>query len=204
MKRLRCVLSVLLIIAMLTGIVPLDEIRRTAHAEPSGPHGENLTNSSTVVDLEALKAIIDDDTDSNDDGLPDQLKRMLGLDPELADTIGDGISDKFKLENGLDPLKYDTYDIDISDFYALTKGNEDISITAALLDDDMDGDGIPDIQDVDIDGDRVPNAVDLSPFSHLEPAESHRINLTTSGKAADLRLQVQPGTGAAGRGGARR
>jgi len=192
MRKFKPLLSILLILIMITGLIPLELLHERAFAEPNGPHGDNLTNSSTVVDLEALKAIIDDDTDSNDDGLPDQLKRMLGLDPELEDTIGDGLSDKFKLENSLDPLKYDTNGIGISDFYALTKGNEDINITADMLDEDMDGDGIPDIQDEDIDGDRVPNAVDLSPFSHLEPAESQQINLTTSGKAADLRLQVQP------------
>src|SRR6056297_591909 len=154
-KKIKKIISTLIVISLVISAIPLYTYLKLAYGEP------NLTNSSTVVDLEALKAIIDDNTDSNEDGLPDQLKRILGLNPLLEDSNNDGMSDKFKLDNGLDPLKQDTNDIGISDFYALTKGDEEKSLTADLLTEDFDEDGTYDIEDIDIDGDRVSNGVDL-------------------------------------------
>ncbi|MDN5351783.1 MAG: large repetitive protein [Clostridiales bacterium] len=187
MKILRHVLSLLLVV-LLTAEVAMP----TAWGGISYAETGTMTNGSKVVDLDALKAIIDDDTDSNGDGLPDQLKRMLGLDTEKEDTNGDGISDKFKLENGLDPLKSDTYDIGVSDLYALTKGDSSISLTPELLEEDLDEDGLPDIRDKDLENDQLNNGVDLSPLSQVASAEQQTIKITTSGKATDFKVQLQP------------
>ncbi len=189
MKNCKSLLSLLLIVSLLIGILPSGIFSTPVHAAGDG----TVTNSATAVDLDALMAIIDDDTDSNKDGLPDELCRILGLNPDLDDSNGDGLTDKFKLDNGLDPLKADTYDIGITDLYALTKGNADLPLTSDLLNVDTDGDGTPDIRDKDIDGDKVPNASDISPFSFMSASDSQTITLKTSGKAVNVKLQVQPG-----------
>ena len=125
-------LSLLLTAALVIGMIP-EFILTASAAEPTG--------SWMNVNPDALKAIVDDDTDSNGDGLADQLKRMLGLDPESYDTNEDGLTDVFKLENGLNPLSSDTYDIGISDLVALTEGDLEVEITSDLLDTDTDADG---------------------------------------------------------------
>ncbi len=43
-------------------------------------------------------------TDSDGDGLVDELEALLGTDPQNADSDGDGFSDKEELENGYSPL----------------------------------------------------------------------------------------------------
>ncbi len=48
-------------------------------------------------------ALPDDLKDSDGDSMYDFEKKLLGLDPERADTARDGVSDLWKLEHGLDP-----------------------------------------------------------------------------------------------------
>ena len=55
--------------------------------------GEGQETSSLVVII-----------DSDRDGLPDDMERILGTDPLKADTDGDGVSDRDELKNGTDPL----------------------------------------------------------------------------------------------------
>ncbi len=45
-----------------------------------------------------------DATDSDGDGLPDFLERLLGTDPLVADSDNDGLSDGWEVEHGFDPL----------------------------------------------------------------------------------------------------
>ncbi len=43
-------------------------------------------------------------TDTDKDGIPDDIEEVLGTDPKKADTDGDGHNDKDELDNGYNPL----------------------------------------------------------------------------------------------------
>jgi|GEM_PF-1975352 len=176
-------LSLLLIVALVIGMIP-EFILTASAAEPT----ENWMD----VNLEELKAIVDDNTDSNGDGLADQLKRMLGLDPGSYDTNEDGLTDVFKLENGLNPLSSDTYGIGISDLVALTEGNLEVEITSNLLDTDTDADGTPNIKDTDIDNDGIPNAQDISPFDVMDTTMQQELVITLGDNPGNVSIQLTP------------
>jgi hypothetical protein len=59
---------------------------------PSAPAAGAETSPAVVV------------IDGDHDGLPDDIERSLGTDPDRADTDGDGVSDAEELKRGTDPL----------------------------------------------------------------------------------------------------
>ena len=189
MRTFKRLLSVLLIAAMLTGMVPFRELSRIAYAAPAEG---TMTNSSTVVDLDELREKVTDEIDTDNDGVVDQIEKILGTNPDNKDTDGDGLNDLFELENGLDPLKEDTNDDGLSDLYEITRGNPDVEITPELVLRDTDGDGTPDVFDDDNDGDGLKDYLDISPFSSIDADESQNIKVTTSGKATFITIQIQP------------
>ena len=46
-------------------------------------------------------------TDSDGDGLSDELEELLGTDPDDSDTDGDGLPDAWEVEHGISPLRSD-------------------------------------------------------------------------------------------------
>ena len=58
--------------------------------------------SASSAGAETSPAVVFIDTDH--DGLPDDIERSLGTDPNKADTDGDGVSDAEELKQGTDPL----------------------------------------------------------------------------------------------------
>jgi MYXO-CTERM domain-containing protein len=122
---------------------------------------------------------ITDTTDSDNDGLPDELEELLGTDPHDADSDGDGLWDG--LEVGEDPENpvdtdgdgvIDALDDDddgdgIQTATELGDGeaprDTDGDGTPDYLDEDSDGDGFSDLVEgeVDTDGDGVPDYLDL-------------------------------------------
>lgn len=103
-------LSFLLVISILAGSLPPKLGAETARAE-----GELFTNSTTILDLNDLRSKVSDHTDTDGDGLWDQVEKILGTAVEIVDTDSDGLTDLFELENGLDPLKADTNSSGLSD-----------------------------------------------------------------------------------------
>ncbi len=109
-------------------------------------------------------------TDSDNDGVPDDIEPLLGLDPNNPDSDGDGIRDGDEdfdddgLSNageavlGSDPTNEDSDGDGIkdgdedSDGDGLSDGDE-IRVGANPLSEDSDGDGWPDGVEVDVDSD---------------------------------------------------
>ncbi len=84
--------------------------------------------------------------DSDFDGVPDSIEKVLGSKPETADTDGDGISDYDEIY----AFAYQTQQL-----ANLCSGGQNITNYW-----DVDGDGIPNWYDVDSDGDGVPDRVE--------------------------------------------
>lgn len=63
-------------------------------------NGEEKINSTLAINQE----IIDNNLDSDSDGLPDNLEKTLGTDPENSDTDSDGYKDGEEIKNGYSPL----------------------------------------------------------------------------------------------------
>lgn len=69
---------------------------------------ENLTVMNDMI-LYALWLDVMEETDTDNDEIPDNLEELLGLDPSKDDTDGDGLSDYLEIDIlYLDPTKEDT------------------------------------------------------------------------------------------------
>jgi hypothetical protein len=85
------------------------------------------------------KGVIDENLDSDGDGLTDLIEKRLGTDPYNIDTDGDGLMDGEELMGwGTDPLKADTDGDGLSDY------NEVKVYGTDPLNPDTDGDGYSD------------------------------------------------------------
>ena len=130
-------------------------------ALPDGQIAFNYNNEAAKFGR-ALAAI----TDSDGDGLPDDMEAAVGLNPNVADANGDedgdGVSNLVELELGSDLTSDDSDDDGLGDAAEVTAGT---SLTNA----DTDGDGINDKAEldagldptnIDTDGDGAPDNVE--------------------------------------------
>lgn len=69
-------------------------------------------------------------SDDDNDGLPPELEKSFGTDPQKADTDGDGYSDKEEMENGHDPVGNGKLPIDTR-FAAKKKGTIFLQVESA-------------------------------------------------------------------------
>jgi hypothetical protein len=103
-----------------------------------------LVKEPVVLDIET---IIEENLFPNDlsqDGISNEEKIALGLDPTEYDTDRDGLSDWYEINvSGTDPLNPDT------DGDGLTDGQEVLIFGTDPLNPDTDGDGFPDGQEVE-------------------------------------------------------
>lgn len=116
------------------------------------PSGKKIKKTITFVSIEdgidnnnlggILQKDVDDNTDSDNDTLPDKKELELGTNPYSADTDNDGLPDQYEInESKTDPLKKDTDNDGINDGDELDLGLDPLKA-------DSKGDGIKD-------GDRV-------------------------------------------------
>lgn len=116
------------------------------------PSGKKIKKTITFVSVEdgidnnnlggILQKDVDDNTDSDNDTLPDKKELELGTNPYSADTDNDGLPDQYEInESKTDPLKKDTDNDGINDGDELDLGLDPLKA-------DSKGDGIKD-------GDRV-------------------------------------------------
>lgn len=110
-----------------------------------------ITKSCTVY---AYWINTEDETDTDGDGLTDELEKFFGTDKEKVDTDGDGLSDYIEaLEIGTDPLLKDTDGDGIldpdedTDTDGLTDKAE-IDLGTDILSMDTDGDGLLDGEEI--------------------------------------------------------
>lgn len=116
------------------------------------PSGKKIKKTITFVSIEdgidnnnlggILQKDVDDNTDSDNDTLPDKKELELGTNPYSADTDNDGLPDQYEInESKTDPLKKDTDNDGINDGDELDLGLDPLKA-------DSKGDGTKD-------GDRV-------------------------------------------------
>ena len=134
--------------------------------------GEEDTNhNGRVDDGERDPNDRDDDVpdgpevDTDEDGVPDDVERANGLDPEDPDSDGDGIDDgaEFGDRTGGNPRDTDSDDIPDaldrdSDGDTITDADESGDTNLATPPVDTDDDGTPDYLDLDTDSDTRPDA----------------------------------------------
>jgi uncharacterized protein (TIGR02145 family) len=69
--------------------------------------------SAPVVEGEKVEEnAIDKELDTDQDGLPDYLEKIVGTNPNKTDTDGDGYSDLAEIKNGYDPLANQKYSVE--------------------------------------------------------------------------------------------
>lgn len=129
------------------------------------------------IKLYAIWVDIETFEDQDNDGISDDIEKLLGLDPTKSDTDGDGISDYVEINiTYTNPLEVDT------DGNGIKDGDEDfdsdglsnlqeIALGTELRDPDTDGDGLTDSQEVnkystdplkqDTDGDGVSDGKEI-------------------------------------------
>ncbi|MGV8149000.1 MAG: hypothetical protein ACLKAN_08345 [Alkaliphilus sp.] len=180
----------MIVMLALSGLFPFKGIARAAYATPDS--SSTMTNSSTVVGLDELRSKVVDETDTDNDGLSDQVEKIIGTNPNESDSDGDGLNDLFELENNLDPLKEDTNGDGLLDLHEITRGDTNTQLTSEMVLRDTDSDGTIDVFDDDNDNDGIKDFLDISPFSKIDAAESQKIKAITSGKATYVEIQIQP------------
>jgi len=67
-----------------------------------GNTGVQPANSPVISQIPALA--VDPNLDSDKDGIPDRIEKVIGTDPYKADTDGDGYSDLQEIKSGYSPL----------------------------------------------------------------------------------------------------
>lgn len=120
-------------------------------------------------------------TDTDIDGLPDNVELVLGTDWNNSDSDLDRIGDYAEIMAGSDALTADSNSDGLADYFEMA------NITA-----DLDWDGVPNVWDWDNDGDGVSDSFDISPNAHQGTAPSFDIQLNTSGEAVYLTFQIRP------------
>jgi hypothetical protein len=142
---------------------------------------------SPARDIRQVKApTYGDQTDSDEDGIPDLEEGRRGMNPNQPDTDFDKLEDKWELDNGLDPLDPDKNDDGLPDY-------QEIVLEGELdLQRDSDGDGYPNIDDEDNDNDGVPDGLDMSPFSRSEVNDTFSFHIQTEGNPTYFNISVRP------------
>ncbi len=125
-------------------------------------NGAGTVGTANVTNI-AIDCVGSTFTDTDRDGLTDEIETMLGTDPTLVDSDGDSLGDGEEvLLRGTDPLKTKTDGDDVSDNDEVANGTDPNNF-------DTDGDGLDDKVDpypwrADADGDGVADVDDPSPL----------------------------------------
>src|SRR5690606_20095960 len=133
--------------------------------EDAGQYSGTFTVDDSLVQVDAVVTITADSTDSDGDGLPDAFEINLGLNHEDRDSDGDGsrhTDEQLSLadpgnadgDDRINALDDDSDGDGIPD--AVEAGDEDLDTPPV----DTDENGVPDFLDADSDGDGVDDATD--------------------------------------------
>lgn len=181
--------------------------------EPDWTNVFSFGETPIVEDITLYAIWVDITTDTDGDGLSDELEQYIGTNIYLADTDGDGLTDYQEVVIvGTDPLLFDTDNDGISDYDAdmdsdsLNNGTE-VSVGTDPNNSDSDSDGLTDYEELhtyktsptnpDTDSDGAPDGWEIengfdpliynSSFSvSIEAQTPTEINPVTAGVNAQL------------------
>ena len=145
--------------------------------------------------------------DQDNDGITDDVEKLLGLDPTKSDTDGDGLADYLEINvTYTNPLKVDTDEDGIKDGDEDLDGDgltnlQEIALGTEIRDPDTDGDGLSDFQEVnrystdplkqDTDDDGVSDGKEIELGTDpLTYQESFDISLTSDKQDAKVNASV--------------
>jgi len=179
MKQARHCIRVLLVCIMFLGPGFPTLLLQTASAQPMNPPRISVPLKSLV---EELLAATSDANDTDGDSLPNSIEAIVGTDPNSADSDYDRLDDRWEIDNGLDPLDPDSNFDGLPDYLEVSDAN--------LV--DADGDGFDNAWDFDNDGDGVNDGLDLFPFTKTDVNSLFHFDITTSGAASCMTIQLRP------------
>jgi len=135
-----------------------------------------------------LKKLVDDllevtvdRTDTDADGLPNSVERIIGTDPDKADSDYDTLNDSYEVSLNIDPLKADSNGDGLVD----PKEVNGVDI-------DADHDGVTNPWDRDNDNDGFEDRIDRSPNACTGLLDSVHLDLKTTGKPLYITIQIRP------------
>jgi hypothetical protein len=120
-------------------------------------------------------------TDTDLDGLPDSIERVIGTNPDGNDSDSDRLTDWEEINLTLDPMNADTNGDRLADYLEVHNVSADV-----------DGDGIPNTWDRDNDNDGVADGLDPSPMAKTQVASSFNVSVKTRGNPTYMAFQVRP------------
>jgi len=159
----------------------------------AGPHLESLvkadlppprtsTGLKDVVEDLTDATPLEDQVDSDGDGLYDKVEIVVGTDFNNTDSDFDLLDDYYEVQIDSDPLDPDTNSDGLSDYLEVH------NVTSL----DLDGDNSTNIWDYDNDGDSVNDGVDLSPLSKSILSEKFHFDVKMNGVPTYITLQMRP------------
>ncbi|MFZ0546704.1 MAG: cohesin domain-containing protein [Candidatus Promineifilaceae bacterium] len=174
-----------------------DEDVNATQMQPNTP----LIEQGLVEEATCGTADVNDDTDL--DGLNDFVEICLGTDPYSFDTDEDGITDTIEVNGfvftntlGITTTFYSNPHESDSNFDGLDDFREMAAPLGIAPDIDPDGDDIPNIWDDDNDGDGVLDADDLDPFTVTSYQSDFSLQTGLNGSSYNgfqyIEFQVQP------------
>ncbi|MCB8990047.1 MAG: hypothetical protein H6665_05455 [Ardenticatenaceae bacterium] len=186
---------VVVVIVAIMCLSPLMQVKAAAIAEDQLANFQArqetaVTNDAPILSQPAQQPYappadarqpVDDNADSDDDGLTDGVEALLGTNRLSADTDFDGVSDRDEITG---------FSLGGQMWYGnptVADSNNDGVIDGQEWDVDSDGDNTPDLYDFDDDGDGVPDAVDIS---RLVASESDGGTAVTFTRANPLQLDI--------------
>jgi hypothetical protein len=119
-------------------------------------------------------------TDTDLDGLPDNVELVLGTNWNNSDSDFDRIGDYEEIMAGSDAMSPDSNLDGLPDYFEM----DNVTI-------DIDWDGVPNIWDWDNDGDGVSDSFDISPNARIGTAPSFELQLETTGVPTYLSFQIR-------------
>ncbi len=131
--------------------------------------------------VDDLLVVTTDWTDSDDDGLPDAVERIIGTEFDRADSDYDTLNDSYEVSLNLDPMKADSNDDGLVD----PREVQDVVL-------DVDGDSAPNGWDRDNDNDGFEDATDRSPNACSDMIDSFHLNINTTGQPLYISMQLRP------------
>ena len=203
-RRLRQIMTVILITSMFGSplwqakqAVALGKLQQAAQPSPSRLSAS--TPAPVTADSSDFPLFsIEDNVDSDQDGLTNYQEQLLGTSYVSGDSDGDLISDALEVQTpvyqgkNLDPMSIDTNHDGLADTIECPISDDGLRLICG----DYDNDGVPDAFDRDNDNDGISDNLDISPNAPQMISTDMSMGLVLSGltpsKTTYVEFQLRP------------